>query len=57
MLRVYSMATGKALRSWSSGQLAVIQSTSPGNGDAHDTFAWVGNHALAYEGWVPTGPH
>ena len=57
LLRVYSVATGKMLRSWSSGQLAVIQSTSPGVGDAHDTFAWAGNHALAYEAWVPTGPH
>jgi hypothetical protein len=57
VLRVYSVATGKTLRSWSAGQLAVIQSRSPGGGDAHDTFAWVGNHALAYEASVPTGPH
>jgi len=48
VLRVYSVATGKALRSWSSSPYAVIQ-TRGGGGDAEGMLAWVGNHALAFQ--------
>jgi hypothetical protein len=57
VLRVYSVATGKVLRSWSSGQSPVIRNGGGGDGDAKATLAWVGNHALAYQGSVQTGPH
>jgi hypothetical protein len=52
VLRVYSVATGTVLRSWSSapGQDRVIQRLVPWVGaDANATLSWVGNQALAYD--------
>jgi hypothetical protein len=57
VLRVYSVATGKTLRSWSSDGIPPVESTRPGGGDATTTLGWAGNHALAYPGTVQTGPH
>ncbi len=52
VLRVYSVATGAVLRSWSSapGLLPPIEGGGGAGGDDNASLAWVGDHALAYYG-------
>jgi hypothetical protein len=49
-LRVYSVATGAVLRTWSSsaGQFPPIEGGGGEGGDPNTTIAWVGDRALAF---------
>jgi hypothetical protein len=60
VLRVYSVATGRVLRSWSSApdQPVIYPELVRTTGsDPNATLAWAGNHALTYTAEVQTGPH
>jgi hypothetical protein len=58
-VRVYSVATGAVLHSWSStaDQIPPIEGGAAGGGDDTTSLAWVGDHALAFYGGKQTGPH
>ena len=59
LVRVYSVATGAVLRSWTSpsDQIPPIEGGGGDGGDDNATLAWVGDSALAFFGGVQTGPH
>jgi hypothetical protein len=58
VVRVYSVATGAVLHSWTSpaDPGPAIQGGGGDGGDDNATLAWVGDNALAFFGAVQTGP-
>ncbi len=58
LLRVYSVATGAVLRSWSSapGLVPPIEGGGGAGGDDNASVAWVGDRALAYYGIAQEAP-
>jgi hypothetical protein len=59
LVRVYSVATGAVLHSWSSpsGTYPPIEGGGGDGGDDNATLGWVGDSALAFFGGEQTGPH
>ncbi len=58
LVRVYSVATGAVLHSWTSppNQIPPLEGGGGDGGDDNATLAWVGDSALAFFGAVQTGP-
>jgi hypothetical protein len=59
LVRVYSVATGAVLHSWTSpaDRNPPIEGGGGDGGDDNATLAWVGDSALAFFEGVQTGPH